>query len=138
MNLRGTVINKYLDNKPEKFKIREKNRHDYIGYMHNDRMDNLLITAYVLANRNKIIELARDGYGKLLSPLEIVNNFYYRRENGFFEACCLDMGFGVTAKDIDKGCKLDYDLYNDELDKSLLIEVERVFRKIDLKTLELF
>lgn len=138
MNLRGKVINKYLKDTTEKFKKRQNATRLYIGYLHTERMDALIITAYILANRSKIEVVAKEGYRLLKTPEQIVENFYTREENGFFEACCLDMGFGVTAKDIDKGCKLDYSLYNDYLDNALLEEVQRVFSKIDSHTLTLF
>lgn len=138
MNLRGKVINKYLNDIPKnKFKERQ-HRNDYIGYIHTERMDAMLITAYVLANRRKIETIANDGYRNLKTPEQVIENFYTRNENGFFEACCLDMGFDVTGKDIDNGCKLDFSLYNDYLDDELLQEVKKIFNKIDSLTPNLF
>ena len=138
MNLRGKVINKYLNDTPDKFKERQKRYRPYIGYIHTERMDSLVITAYILANRDKIKKAAEHGYGNLLTPEQVVENFYTREPNSFFEACCLDMGFAITDKDIDNDCKLDFNLYDEDLDKELLAEVNRVYNAIGSHSLCLF
>jgi hypothetical protein len=138
MNIRGRVINKYINEQPEKFKARQRAINPYIGYEHKERMDSLVITAFILANRDKIASAAINGYRKIKSPEEVVKGFYERKPSDIHEVCCLEMGFNVSEKDIDNKCILDFSIYIPHLDEALLNEVNRVYREIDSKTPSLF
>lgn len=142
MNTRGQVINKYLIDKPDKFKQYQKSVRG-VGYLHSERMDRIVLDAFILANRPKIAAAAKEGYGKLKTVEEVVQEFYERTPNSFYDACCLDMGFELTDKDFDDSLKgklyfkLDFSLYIPELDAALVKEVSKTYNSIDSHTLEL-
>ena len=143
MNYKGKVIHKYLNDRPEKTLKREKMIHG-IQYEHHERMEKLILRAFVLASRDKIKKISQEAYGKLKSPKSILPLLYVEEGSGFFTADILDMGFQTTDKDWDLCIKNkmhiehEFILYGPDLEKEMLEEVVKVFNSIDSKTMSMF
>lgn len=139
MNCRGVIINHHIKNQREAVKLLSKL--SWVGkqrYFERDKqIDRVVISSYVLANKDKFEAIAMDGYRSGKTIEEIAKGLYEDDASAFVDVDALDVGFDITEKDDVNTYEWDFSLYIPELETELIGLVKRMFNRINSHTLKL-